>query len=214
MFGIKMLVKHNGLNVLMRPLAKNDLDELVRHFSSMKVHLYTMGLFGQTYENELEWYEKNRKDDEGCIWGIQPEGHDKPIGVTGLHHIRSLGGDCTSGIIIWDANWWGKGVATATHLGRTLFAADYLNRHVIKSTARADNVGSNMALKRVGYSVWGTEPLDGYRQGRWLNSNHLIWIHPKMTGVLFPEGLPELFAPGVKRAEIALVTARNEVEFV
>ena len=213
MFGVKMLIRHKGVNIQLRPMTKDDLPEIVDHFSSMKVHLYTWGLFGLTYESELQWYEKTSEDHDNCIWVIQPEGYDKPIGVTALHGLKSLMGNCTSGIIIWDAKWWSKGVATATHLGRTMFAADFLGRYIIRSEVRTDNVASCKALQRVGYSVWGIEPLSDYRQGRWLNTYRLIWIHPKMTAVLFPEGLPEMFVDGVEKARIALELARVEVEF-
>ncbi len=214
MFGIKMFVKTDKVSVLLRPMSKDDLPELVEHFSSMKVHMYTLGLFGQTYENELEWYEKNRKDKDSCVWIVQPENSDKPIGVTSLHDINSLGGGCTSGFITWKSEWWNKGVATASHLGRTMFAADYLNRSMIKSIAREDNKGSWMALERVGYTVWGTEPLDGFRQGKWLNSYHLLWLHPERISLFYSNGLPDIFKDGVEKAKEALEKARKCVEMI
>lgn len=213
MYGIRMIVSHNGLTVSLRPFSREDVPVLVEHFSSMKTHMYTMGLFGQTLENELEWYEKNRSDLDGCVWAIQPDGVDQAIGVTSLHHINDRGNSCSSGVIIWRQDWWGKGVASAVHLGRTLFAADYLNRYIIRSSVRSENLASSRALVRVGYTVWGTEPRSIFRAGRWLDTYNLAWLHPDRIGVLYPEGLPEMYKDGVTKAAIALETARREVTF-
>lgn len=208
-----MEVSHKGTVVKLRAFKRDDVPVLVEHFSSMKVQLYTLGIFGQPLENELEWYDKNRQDPDSVTWAIVPHGQDTPIGVTGLHKINSRNNSCTSGIIIWDSTWWGRGVATAAHLGRTLFAADYLNRWMIRSSAYSQNEASWRAMERVGYTVWGTEPVFEERAGKWLCLQHTIWLHPERVAVLFPDGLPEKYAAGVERATIALETARKEVAF-
>jgi RimJ/RimL family protein N-acetyltransferase len=213
MFGVNMVIEHKSLVVKLRPFAKADMPILTEHFSSMTVHMFTNGLFAQTLENEEEWYEKNRKANDTCIWAIQPEGHEYPIGTTGLHGIDSLENTCTSGIIIWDQSLWGKGIASAAHLGRTLFAADYLNRFTIKSSVRTANVASKKALERVGYSVCGTEPAANKRAGVWLHNYNLKWVHPDMTSIFYPEGLPDFLIEGSEKAKVALELARKEVKF-
>ncbi len=213
MFGVTMDIDHNGVNVRLRAPSKADLPELVKHFSSMKVHAYTKGLFAQTLENETEWYEKRRQDPDHCLWLIQPNDSEDPIGVTGLHHINNRENTCVSGIIIWEPKWWGKGVASAAHLGRTLFAADFLNRFTIRSTVRVVNEASRRALERVGYTVWGEEPVDDYRSGRWLDTYHLKWFRPSSVNFMFPRGVPEKFLAGIERAKIAMELAHKEVIF-
>ena len=89
MYGIRMTVRHNGITINLRPFSKEDIPILVEHFSSMKTHMFTNGLFGQTLENEIEWYEKNRNDLDSCVWAIQPEGSVEPIGVRS--ELRILG---------------------------------------------------------------------------------------------------------------------------
>ena len=213
MFGINLRIVHNGQVILLRPFSRKDLPTLVEHFASMRIHMYTKGLFAQTLENEEEWYERNRKDDSVCSWAIQPEGYDFAIGTTSLHHLNSKLNSCSSGIIIWDSSWWNKGVASAAHLGRTLFAADYLNRFTINSSVRVPNNASRKALERVGYTIWGTEPIDAFRAGNWIDTHHLKWIHPEKTSVFFPDGTPNKYIDGVEKAKIALDLARKEVFF-
>src|SRR3989344_4661700 len=210
---MNMLVSHKGLTVALRPFCREDIPELVKHFSSMTIHRDTKGIFGQTLENEIKWFEKNMEDPNSCIWAIQPEGSDQAIGVTALHHITDRMNSCSSGIVIWRQDWWHRGVATATHLARTMFAADYLNRFIIRSSVRTENPGSYLALERVGYTIWGTEPRGVLRGGKWLDTYHLAWLHPGRIGVLYPEGVPEMYTAGVEKAAIALETARREVIF-
>ena len=214
MFGINMQVKHDSLVVNLRPFTKADLPILVEHFSSMKIHMNTQGLFGQTLENEEGWYEKVRKDEDSCVWAIQPANSDIPIGVTSLNNITSRANSCVSGIIIWDIDWWNKGVASATHLARTMFAADFLNRFTIRSEVRVQNEASRKALERVGYTVWGVEPLSVFKGGVWLDTNYLIWLHPEKICILYPDKLPEQFEAGVEKAKLALELARKEVVFL
>jgi RimJ/RimL family protein N-acetyltransferase len=213
MFGVNMIVRHNGQVVCLRPFSKNDIPELVKHFSSMEVNQYTQMLFAATEEGEEHWYEEKRTDKDSCVWAIQPEGSDVAIGVTELGNITSRVNSSSSGIVIWDKSWWGKGVASAAHLGRTLFAADYLNRFTIRSSVRVPNIASRKALERIGYTVWGTEPLVVCRGGVWLDTLQLIWIHPDRVSVFSPDVVPEMYKAGIENAKVALNTARTEVEF-
>ena len=214
MYGMKMKINHNGQSVILRRFRKSDMPVLVDHFDSMQIHMYTKGLSAQTLENEEEWYEKNRKDPDTCTWAIQPEGYECPIGVTSLDNITSKYNFCTSGVIIWDPAWWGKGIASAAHLGRTRFAVEWLNRFAIRSCVREPNEASRRALERVGYSVWGMEPITTERCGEFLNTYHLLWLHPKRINVYYPNGLPEMFREGVEKAEKALALAKIEVQYL
>jgi RimJ/RimL family protein N-acetyltransferase len=210
MFGINMYVKFDGFGVALRPLARSDIAVLTAHFSSMKVHMYTQGMYAQPLENEEEWYDKNRNDPGSCVWGIVPDGASEVVGITALHNVDSFG-SATSGIIIWNTDWWGRGVATRAHLGRTLFAADYLNRSTIRSSARTKNNGSVHALLTVGYNYLGIEPRTYYRGGEYLDTQLFCWMNPYKIKILYPKGLPAEYKDGVKKAKIALDKARKVV---
>lgn len=212
MFGMTMEISLQGEIVMLRAFDKDDLPGLVEGFSSMRVNLYTNQLFAQTLENEYEWYDKVRKAPDEVIWAIDPSGAGKAVGVTAIHQIN-VGGSCTTGIIIWDPGWWGKGVATKAHLGRTLFAADYLNRLTISSSILVDNPASLKAVQKVGYMVVGRHPRTCQRQGRFIDSWALAWLHPERISVLYPEGLPRQYMEGVSKAQKALDLARSVVKF-
>lgn len=213
MFGMRMIIDNPDLFVELRPFKKEDLELVAEGFQSMQVLMYTKQLFAQTLENEQEWYERMRLSKDDVVWAIVPDGKDKPVGVTALHNINNFAGSCTSGIIIWDINSWGKGIARNSHLARTLFAADFLNRSTIRTKVIVDNNASLKALQGVGYIVTGLEPKTAFRQGQFLNSHNLIWLNPDRISVLFPEGLPEQYKDGVEKAEVALYKARKIVKF-
>lgn len=213
MYGMKMRIEYDGFGVNLRPFCKADIPNLVEHFSSMKVHMHTMGLYGQPIENEEEWYERNRNDPTSCIWAIVPDGSDVAVGTTGLHDSNNIHGCCVSGMVIWEPQWWHRGVATHSHLGRTRYAADFLNRTTIKSAARVENEGSGRALTRVGYYLVGIEPRTTTRDGKFLDTKLFTWIHPYKANLLFPEGLPERYAESVALAKVALDKARQVVSF-
>lgn len=214
MFGITMKIAHGETKITLRALKREDIAELVEHFSSMKIHMYTKGIFAQTLENEYEWYEERRKSQDDVTWAIVPDGQEKPIGVTSLHNINNRYNSATSGIIIWNSNWWGKRIASSAHLGRTMFAADYLNRWTIKSSVRVPNDASRKALEGVGYAIWGKEPCSIPRASDWLETYQLKWFHPERTGLLFPQGTPEEYRVAVEKASKALETARRVVSFI
>lgn len=212
MFGFTMSIKHKEMEVLLRAPKKQEIPLLVPGFSSLKIQMNTSQTSARTEEDEAEWYEKQRASSDNAVWFIVPKESDQPVGVTGLERLN-LFGSCISGIIIWDSNWWGKGVATCAHLGRTLYAADYLDRSRIDSSVRVVNPGSLKALLRVGYTVWGTEPRSTYREGKWGDTYHLTWFHPERVNLLYPEGVPKCFEEGLNKARSALALAREVVRF-
>lgn len=210
MFGMEIIVGWGDRTVILRPFSKEDLPGLVKGFSSLKVNLYTSQLYAQTLENEEEWYERVRNTKDEVVWAIETEG--KTVGVTAISNIN-VGGSCTTGIIIWKPDFWGKGVATRAHLGRTLFAADYLNRLTISSSIRVDNPASLKAVQKVGYMIVGRHPRTCQRQGRFIDSWSLAWLHPERISILYPEGLPRQYEKGVAKAQEALNLARSVITF-
>lgn len=211
MFGITLHITCPNISLILRPLVRDEVAVLVKYWNSYRVHLNTNGMFGQTLENELEWYERTRQDKDSCTWAIQPTQETEPVGITSLHHLNDRDGGCSSGIIIFRQDWWGKGVASAAHLGRTLFAADNLHRTMIHSSVRSENPASLKALQRVGYSVWGTESCSVFRQNHWLSTHHLTWFHPDHETSFFPDDTPDNYKEGFKNAAKSLQLAREVV---
>lgn len=214
MFGPTMRIEFDGFGVTLRAPSRAETEALAQAFSSMQVHMYTMRTYAATPEDEAEWYERVRKDNRGCQWGIVPDGEDSIVGFTGLNGIDPISMSCTSGIIIARTDLHGKGIATRTHLARTMFAADYLNRYTIQSHVRVPNEASFKALERVGYMKTGKHLSDWYRDGKFLDTYVLSWLHPNRLMFTKPDGLDMAEAEAVERAQIALGKARKTVKFL
>lgn len=211
MYGPKIRVEYDGLGITLVPARLEWAKHYAEMMSSLRVNMWTNGLYGFTEADEREWLEKTAKDPKGVSWAILPDGCDLPVGNTGLHGIDPITGPCTSGIIIFDPTWWGKGVASRAHLARTWFATGMLNRWMIHSTVRDQNEASRKALERIGYTVTGRIPRSAYRSGVYVDTLNLTWLNPSRVGLLYPTGLPEEYVAGVERAKVALEKAGRVV---
>lgn len=214
MYGYPMLIETERIKLVLRPFTKGEVRGFVPYFGSMVIHEFTAGMSAPTVEDEEHWYDKTREDKDGMTWAVVPDGETEPIGMTSLHKITDIFGGSSSGFICYKPEWWNKGLASAAHLGRTMYAADYLNRSVINSSVRSRNIGSRKALERVGYTVWGTELITIQRGGKFLSTDHLQWFHPERTALLFPDGVPTNKVEGIEKAKMALDLARKVVKFI
>lgn len=212
MFGPKLRIVYDGLGVSLVPGKLEWAAYYAEMMSSLKVNMWTNGMYGLTEVNEREWLERQSADKFGVSWAIMPDGCELPVGNTGLHGVDAITRTCSSGIIIFDPAWWGKGVASRAHLIRTWFAADMLNRLTIQSTVRCENDASRKALERVGYTATGTIPRNCYRNGVYVDTYTLAWINPSGVTILYPDGLPEMYREGVGKAEIALNKAHQFIQ--
>jgi RimJ/RimL family protein N-acetyltransferase len=194
MLGLPLSIRTDKVCVHLKPITPEHLSHIITHFNSIRVHLYTRDRYAQTIESEIDWYHKVRTNPNEVIWGIFPEGQDLPVGVTGLHDISRVSQTCVSGIIIFVRDWWGRGVATASHLCRTIYASEILNRSIIHSVVNTDNPGSFGALHNTGYVNTGSVGCTDWSAGRWVHDYYLTWYHPERLSQIMPHGLDDHIA--------------------
>jgi RimJ/RimL family protein N-acetyltransferase len=84
----------------------------------------------------------------------------------------------TSGIIIVDSDYWGKGIASAAHKARTWYAFRQLGLVRIKSAVRNGNEGSLKALERSGYGHVYTERNTSFVDGAYRHQYNLECLNP------------------------------------
>lgn len=141
-------------------------------------------------------------------------GNEYPVGTTSISGISPINQSCWTGIVIFNREYWKMGIAGGAHLIRTRHAADVLNRSVMHTHVRVPNEPSRRALERVGYFVTGMYPRDAFRNGKWIDTYSLTWLHPERIDFLYPEGLPVAYSEGVERARLALEKARRLVQLL
>lgn len=216
MFGPKMRVEWNGFGVSLVPFKKEWMDGVADKMSSIEVNRYTLSNRGYSTQDEEEWFDRMRTNQSDISWAILPDGEDFPVGTTGLHSIDEFGKAAT-GIIIWNRSWWGRGVASRTHLMRTWYAADVKNRLVIHSSCFVPNIGSRRALQKVGYFITGKQLRYGYADGKYMDMYILTWLNPERIHMLYPDGKCRIgkgFHKALKRAQETLDKARELVQLL
>lgn len=196
MFGNAMRIELDGLGVTLRPIEKSETSQLATLLSNHIVTRYTNMISAPTVEGELKWFEKTAESHDTVIWGIVPDPLDTktPVnqlkGITGLHNLSPISGSCTSGIIVGDPEYWGKGVAYRAHILRTYAAWTMFNRNTIQSHVRTPNKASLKALLKVGYFVSGKAYRDSFVDGKYLDTYSLTCFNPLRVSALYPEGFP------------------------
>ena len=168
-FGPIMQVKVGELEIELAPIKKTDLPAFISPgLQQASVSRYLTISMAPTLEDEEEWYEKTRTDKNSRVWGIWVREGDarKLIGSTALNSITwSPVLQATSGSLIVDQSYWGKGIASSIHKVRTWYAFQHMGLHRIKSAVLHGNVGSSKALDRSGYVLVYTERNEQFIDG-------------------------------------------------
>lgn len=226
MFGpIMRFTTRTGLEVELAPLASSDMPQFVVS-GGMQSEIVTRFLGRQTaptIEDEVEFFDKVRKDSTCVSWGIYAivDGVRTLIGTSALHGIDSKEYDpfkiATSGFMIFRPEFWGKGIAGAAHCARTMFAFDLLGIVVIRSSVTIGNDASLRALQSVGYVIHHTDRKPGLNNGTPRVNNELWCVNPdKYTWNYFwrDARLADEWYEARKRSGLALRWAHDNVEFL
>lgn len=184
-FGPIMRFTIDGLQVELAPLTKESMPEFVKNggMQNYGVLRYLNADAAKVEEDEFDWYERIRKEGDSLVWGIWiREGDQRTlIGNSALTKIETGDGfirQATSGSMIFRQEYWGKGIASAAHKARTLYAFKYLGLHRIKSSVIQGNEGSRKALSRSGYTLDHVERNTVFVEGRVLHQDNLECLNP------------------------------------
>lgn len=215
---IMKLTTDSGLKIELAPFSREDVLIFADGLSRHSITQYLEKDIAQTNETEEEWYDKMIKDDESRVWGIWAvDGSSRRLvgnsiieGMSEGHIHMGI-----TGSVIVDPSLWGKGIASACHKARTMYAFDQLGLHRLTAGVIRANGGSSKALERTGYSFDYTE-----RNARFVNGklahldqfeclNPADWAWRQWWGDDRP---PVKSLEARKRTEAALSWARKHVE--
>lgn len=181
-FGPIMRVKVGELDIELAPIGKEDVSAFISPgLQTATVSRYLSIGTALTLEDEQEWYEKTRTDKDSRVWGIWVrEGERRTlIGSTALNGIkRTHVHQATSGSLIADQTYWGRGIASAIHKARTWYAFQHLGLHRIMSAVLHGNVGSRKALGRSGYELVYVERNEQFVDGSLRHMDCLECLNP------------------------------------
>jgi RimJ/RimL family protein N-acetyltransferase len=154
-FGPIMRFDVGVIKIELAPIPREAMAEFIAK-GGMQQHTVTQYLHrgAPVLEDEHEWYDKIRTQKDSVVWGIWDitDGR-KLIGNSSLHsifgeHFRQA----TSGSLIFDTSYWGKGIARSAHKARTWYGFSQLGLTRIMSAVIIGNHASQRALEGSGYS--------------------------------------------------------------
>lgn len=150
----------DSLTIELAPLTSAVMGEFVEgagRLQSLEVTRFLGRRLSPVVEDEMEWFEKVRKDKESVVWGVWlVDGETRVlVGNTSLNAIETFPASvtqATSGVMIFKP-YWGKGIASRIHMARTWYAFSELGVTRIKSAVVQGNEASRRALEKCGYTL-------------------------------------------------------------
>lgn len=181
-FGPIMRMKVGELDIELAPIAKEDLGVFVSPGMQQASVTRYLGVPGAPIiEDEEEWHAKTRTAKDSLVWGIWDVSEDGRllIGTTALNSItKDHTMQATSGSLIANKAYWGKGIASAIHKARTWYAFEQLGMTRIKSAVFHGNIASRKALEKSGYALVYVERNTIFTKGQLRHQDNLECLNP------------------------------------
>lgn len=140
-----------GDGAYMRALIEDDVTAAyVDGLNDPEVHRFLVGPRSriQTFDTVRDFVRHNREDPAAILFGLFVG--DELRGTARLHDMRD--GEAFLGLAIFDKRLWGRGWGTRFVRGVTQHARVALGIRKVRAIIEAENVGSQRAFERAGYS--------------------------------------------------------------
>ena len=207
------------VTVIMRPAQLPDDAAAMNGYLQDRVAIDFVTLnYTPTMAQETEHFEKCGQSRNTYAWivAVRPDGEaESLVGITSLEKFgdwethRRL----SSGILLSNRQWWGKGIAGATHRLRTWYAFNVLGAHAINSSFVAENLGSGRALASVGYTEVGRNQRSLLKNGRWRDEVLLTCYNPAALPIMWPDGdIPQPIQAAAEKTKAALAWADSVLQ--
>lgn len=220
MYGFSMRVRTElGVDLLLRPYRSEEAATMVAGMQRYSVGRTLSQARAQTLEDEQAWLARQRETAEEVGWAICLAESDRPIGSIGLSKLVNRRGE--AGLVIFDPEYWGKGVAQAASRAMVLYMVEVEDILAVDAGVMAVNAASYRLQLSVGFVLNGRIPQATYLDGAPCDLLRLTWVNPSAEawryfwrGQRDPQGLDEPYVAGRKRARAALAWARRNVELL
>lgn len=179
-----------GQKVNLRPLCRADISNLTRWINDPDVREFIANCLPQTEKQEEEWFNKLGSDEKNVGLGIETK-DGVLIGTMGVHQINWIDRICTTGALIGDKDYWGRGYGTDAKMILLDYIFNTLNLHKVCSSVISYNKRSLYYSLHCGYKIEGRRRKQIFRKGRYWTLIELglfkkewlpIWRRYKKTG--------------------------------
>ncbi len=157
-----------GKKVNLRPLKKHtDLNKCLRWINDPEVRCFLSSYLPVSEQKEIEWFDE--KDENKIRLAIETK-KGKFIGNIVLERINYRNRTATTGIIIGEKEYWGKGYGTDAKMTLLNYAFNVLNLRKIYSQVLAFNKRSINYSKKCGYIIEGIFKKDCFVNGKYVDT--------------------------------------------
>ncbi len=188
--GKQKVVFLEGKKVILRPFTKNDIPTLTRWINDPEVRQFLIATFPTSEEKEEEWIKSLGSDDKNIVLAIETK-EGVLIGSMGIHRISWKDGVCTTGALLGEKDYWGKGYGTDAKMALLDYIFNTLNLRKVCSDVYTFNKRSLQYSLHCGYKIEGTRKKHIFKKGKYWDLIELglfkedwlpIWRQYKKTG--------------------------------
>jgi len=163
----EQVIFRKGNKVILRPIIEEDIPKFFVWMNDPEVSIWNSRALPISLEQEKEWFQKNLKEPDKFNLAIIDAENKNLIGSIGIHGIDYKSGIGTTGTIIGNKNYWGKGYGTEAKMLFLEFIFHELNLRKIYSEVFNFNERSiNYSLK-CGYVKEAILPTHFYKNGQY-----------------------------------------------
>lgn len=155
-----------GRKVNLRPFTRADLPILTRWINDPAVRDFLTATLPQTEKQEEEWFNKLGADDKNVVLGIETK-EGLLIGSMGIHQINWKDRICTTGALIGEKEYWGRGYGTDAKMVLLDYIFNTLNLRKVCSSVIAYNKRSLHYSLHCGYKIEGRRRKHIFKRGRY-----------------------------------------------
>ncbi len=161
------VIFRRGNKVILRPIIEDDITKFFIWMNDPEVTKFNSRCLPVSLKQEMEWFQKNSDDTKKINLAIVDAETNNLIGSMGMHNINYVSRTATTGAIIGNKEYWGKGYGGEAKMLFLHFAFYELNLRKIYSEVLCFNERSiNYSLK-CGYVKEAILPMDIYKDGRY-----------------------------------------------
>lgn len=144
------VVFRKSTRVTLCPLSAEHLSCTHRWINDPEVHQFLNSYLPMMEEDQKEWLEKVHKQKQNnIVFMIVADG--KPIGSMGIHNIDHRQGTATTGALIGEKEYWGRGYGSEAKMLLLEYAFNVLNLRKIYSNVISFNDRSYRYSLKCGY---------------------------------------------------------------
>lgn len=160
---------YTGLKVILRPLnIETDLEACWKWINDPEINRYLLTTPPTSLEEERKFFEKSsQKNSDSVTFAIETLKGRKFIGTVGVSGIRPIERIGSTGSLIGEKEYWGKGYGTDAKMLLLNHAFNTMNLFKINSSVTEFNERSAGALKKQGYVQEGVVRQDIFREGQY-----------------------------------------------